>query len=114
MWRDDAYLLDILIACRRVLKFTEGMNSEEFQKNEVVQYAVMIPLQIIGEAAGKISQPARDAHPEIPWKHMIGMRNRLVHEYFRIKLDKVWETIRDDVPKLIPLIEPLVPPESEV
>jgi len=74
----------------------------------------MRPLEIIGEAARRVSQETRDAHAEIPWEQMIGMRNRLIHEYFRVNLATVWETVQNDLPSLIALVEPLVPPENEV
>lgn len=66
MQRDDAYLLDILIAARKALKFLEGMTWEEFERSELHQNAVMRPLEIIGEAARRVSEQTRDAHPEIP------------------------------------------------
>lgn len=114
MERDEAYLLDILIAARKALRFVEGMTWEGFQQSELHQNAVMRPLEIIGEAARLVSQQTRQAHPEIPWEQMIGMRNRLIHEYFRVNLKTVWETVQNDLPRLIALIEPLVPPEDEV
>ena len=114
MQRDDAYLLDILIAARKARKFLEGVTWEEFKRSELHQNAVMRALEIIGEAARRVSQQTRDAHPEIPWTQMIGMRNRLIHEYFRIDLAAVWDTVQNDLPGLIELIEPLVPPEDEI
>ena len=114
MQRDDAYLLDILIAARKARKFLESMTWKEFERSELHQNAVMRPLEIIGEAARLVSQQTRDAHPEIPWEQMIGMRNRLIHEYFRVNLTTVWDTVQNDLPCLIALIEPLVPPEDEV
>ena len=113
MRRDDAYLLDILIAARKALKFLEGMTWEEFEQSELHQNAVVHLLEITGEAARLISQETRDAHPDIPWEQMIGMRNRLIHEYFRVDLVTVWDTVRNDLPRLIVLIDPLVPPEDE-
>jgi uncharacterized protein with HEPN domain len=113
MRRDNAYLLDILIAARKALKFLEGMTWEEFERSDLHQSAVMRPLEIIGEAARRISQQTRDAHPEIPWTQMIGLRNLLIHEYFRLDLMTVWDTVQNDLPRLIALIEPLVPPEGE-
>jgi uncharacterized protein with HEPN domain len=68
--------------------------------------------QIIGEAARKISQQYKDAHPEIPWQAIIGMRNRLVHEYFDIIPERVWDVVENNIPELIRLIEPLVPPDE--
>ena len=96
MWRDQAYLL------------TRG----QFGRSKIHHYAIIRTLEVIGEAAGKVSQDFRDAHPEIPWKDLISMRNRLIHEYFQIDLDKVWDTVQKDIPSLIRLIEPLVPPEN--
>lgn len=114
MRRDEAYLLDILIAARRAIRFLEGMTWETFEQSELHQDAVMRPLEIIGEAARRVSQETRDAHPNIPWDQMIGMRNRLIHEYTRVNLTTVWETVQDDLPPLIAWIEPLVPPEHEI
>jgi len=114
MARDEAYLLDILIAARKALAFVEGMTWENFSQSELHQNAVMRPLEIIGEAASHVSEPMRRAHPEIPWAEMIGMRHRLIHEYFRVDLRVVWETVQRDLPRLIALIEPLVPLEDDV
>ena len=113
MQRDDAYLLDILIAAREALTFVQGITWEEFERSSLHQSAVIRPLEIIGEAARQIAQQTRDAHPEIPWEQMTGMRNRLIHEYFRVDVKTVWDTLQNDLPQLITLIEPLVPPEEE-
>jgi len=114
MRRDEAYLLDILIAARRASEFLAGLTWEEFVASELHQSAVVRTLEIIGEAASRVSQDTRDAHPEIPWAQMIGMRHRLIHEYFRVDLATVWDTVQDDLPPLIALLEPLIPPEDEV
>lgn len=113
MKRDDAYLLDILIAARKAMSFLEGLSRAEFEHSELHQSAVVRPLEIIGEAAGRVSEETRKSHPEIPWQKMIGMRNRLIHEYFRVDLQAVWDTVHKDLPELIPLVEPLVPPEAD-
>ena len=112
MWRDDAYLLDMLLAGQKVLSFTQDVSWEQFQSDELVQNAVMRQIQIIGEAARKVSSECQQAHPEIPWQGIIGMRHRLVHEYFRIIPERVWDVVEKDIPELIRLIEPLVPPEE--
>jgi uncharacterized protein with HEPN domain len=114
MRRDEVYLLDILIAARKALKFVEGIGRNGFEENEIIQNAVMRPLEIIGEASARITKDFRKAHPEIPWMEMVGLRNRLIHEYFRIDFVAVWDTVRDDLPKLIERIEPLVPKEDEI
>jgi uncharacterized protein with HEPN domain len=108
MRRDEAYLLDMLLAARKARQFVEGITQEEFAASELHQNAVIRPLEIIGEAAARVSPEARAAHPEIPWDLMVGMRNRLIHEYFRIDLLVVWETLQQDLPDLIALLEPLM------
>ena len=111
MRRDEAYLLDILLAARRALKYVEGLRWEEFETNELVQDAVMRPLEIIGEAAGHLSQDFCETYSTIPWHKIIGIRNRLIHEYFRINSKTVWDTVKNDLPDLIRMLEPLVPKE---
>jgi uncharacterized protein with HEPN domain len=113
MWRDDAYLLDMLLAAREIGEFTQGISWEQFQTHRMMQHAVVRLIQIIGEASRKISPQFRDTHPEIPWRKIAGMRNRLVHEYFRIMPEKVWESSQNDLPALIALLEPLVTPEAQ-
>jgi uncharacterized protein with HEPN domain len=112
MWRDDAYMLDMLLAARKVEDFTAGISWEQFKANDILQNAVMRQIQIIGEAARKISRQYRDAHSEIPWQMIIGMRNRLVHEYFDIIPERVWDVVDRDIPELKRLIEPIVPPDE--
>ena len=112
MWRDDAYLLDMLLAARRIQKYAHGYDFERFEDDEVLQDAIMRRIQIIGEAARKVSPEFKEAHPEILWTDIIGMRHRLIHEYFQIIPEKVWETVVEDIPTLVSQIEPLVPPEN--
>ncbi len=112
MPRDDsAYLLDMLLAARDALSFTEGMSFEDFVQDRRTQLSVLKSVEIVGEAAAHVSEDARRANPDIPWREIVGMRNRLVHVYFDIDLPLVWDTVRRDVPVLIGRLEPLVPPE---
>ena len=113
MWRNDAYLLDILLAARKIREYTAGLSQDDFERNELVQSAVMRWLTVIGEASRKISPEYQAAHADIPWSEMKGLRHRLVHEYFRIQLPIVWDTIQNDLPKLIAQLEPLVPPNPD-
>jgi uncharacterized protein with HEPN domain len=112
MWRDDAYVLDMLLAAREICEFTKEVSWEQFQANRMLQHAIVRLLQIIGEASRKISPEFRLAHTEIPWQEIIGMRNRVIHEYFRVIPDKIWETVQKDVPNLVKLLEPIVPPST--
>jgi uncharacterized protein with HEPN domain len=113
MWRDDAYVLDMVLAARKVLAHSKGVTWERFQCDEVLQNALMHLLQIIGEAARKVSGEFKIAHPEVPWADIVGLRHRLVHEYFRIIPEKVWEAVERDVPGLVSILEPLVPPPDD-
>jgi uncharacterized protein with HEPN domain len=112
MQRDDAYLLDMLLAARRAQRFCAGITQEEFERSDLHQYAVFKAIEILGEAARLVSNETRQAHPEIPWQQIAGMRNRLIHEYFRVDLPTVWQAVRDEIAPLIARIEPLVPPEQ--
>ena len=100
MERDEAYLLDILLAARKAIGFVKGMTWAEFAQSELHQSALVRPLEIIGEAARRISAETQQSHPEIPWQQMIGMRNRLIHAYFDVNLDVVWKTVTRDLPSL--------------
>lgn len=112
MWRDDAYLLDILIAARNAMKFRGDLTWEQFRNSSLHQHAIAKALENIGEASRKVSDEMKAAHPEIAWTAIMSMRNRIVHDYFRLDLLKVWEAVTKDVPALIAALEPLVPPEK--
>jgi len=111
MRRDESYLLDIVIAARRAIKHLDNIQSRTFEESELLQDAVVRALEVVGEAAEHISKEFQDAYPEIPWHKMVGMRNRLIHEYFRVNYAAVWDTVRNDLPDLIKTLEKLVPPE---
>ena len=113
MWRDEAYLLDMLLAAREIRDHAAGVTWQRFSEDRILQNALMHLVQIIGEAARKVSPEFRENHPEIPWTEVIGMRHRLVHEYFRIIPEKVWDVVQQDIAPLIEALEPLVPPPAE-
>ncbi len=77
------------------------------------QDAVVRRLEIIGEAARSVSSAFKQAHPEVPWRNMIGLRNLLIHEYFRVDLRRGWEVIQQDIPSLILVIELLIPSDQK-
>lgn len=110
---DDAYLLDMLLAARDALDFASGLTYAQFAASRLHQNAIRKSIEIIGEAAARISPERRQALPSIPWALMSAMRNRLVHAYFEIDLERVWDTVQQDIPRLIELIAPLVPPDTE-
>jgi uncharacterized protein with HEPN domain len=111
MSRDEAYLLDILLAARDVRSYVEGFDFERFKESELHQDAVVRKLEVVGEAAKRISEEMKGSTPGIPWRQISGMRDRLIHEYFRIDLQEVWDTVQNGIPDLIARVEPLIPPE---
>ena len=100
----ELYLKDILEAMDATEKFVEGMEFEDFKNDDKTSSAVIRKFEIIGEAAKSIPEEIRKKYPSIPWKEMAGMRDKLVHFYFGIKYDLVWQTIKDVNPKIRPLI----------
>ena len=105
-------MLDILRAAKLAVGYLEGKTRQEFLKDIQCQDAVIRRLEIIGEAAARVSEATTVEMPNIPWKKMVGMRNLMIHEYDDVDLGIVWDTVKDDLPSLIHLIEPLVPPEK--
>lgn len=107
--KDAAYLYDVLSAARSILAYTKGATFDQFQKDSMMRHACERQLEIIGEAARRVSDGFRDAHREIPWRRMIAQRNVLAHEYGEIKLELIWKLISAHVPELIAGMGPLVP-----
>lgn len=105
MRRDDALLLDMLLACQKLVRFTDSITIDAFLANELVQSAVIREFQVLGDAARLVTEPTRAVHPAIPWRVIAGMRNRLVHAYFDIRLEAVWDTIQHDIPPLLTALE---------
>jgi uncharacterized protein with HEPN domain len=103
--RDPAWLADMLQAAREALVHAGEMTREEFLADLRTQRAVELMIMIIGEAAAQVSDESRTHLPNLPWRQIVAMRNRLVHHYFRIDLDLVWDVIRNDLPVLISALE---------
>ena len=101
MNRDDASLLDIINAAKRVLKFAEGLDKYALSLNEEKVSAILYQVIIIGEATVRLSLEFRTQHPEVPWKDVAGMRDILTHQYDRINPNTVWDVVQNDIPELI-------------
>jgi uncharacterized protein with HEPN domain len=110
--RDAALLFDMLLAARDARGFVEGLDGAAFLASRLHQNATIRSLEIIGEAAGKVSAATQAAHPEIPWREITGMRHRLIHGYGEVRLDLVWMVLHDRLAPLIAKLEQLVPRES--
>ena len=112
MPRDDAFLLDMVLAARRATAYVIGVDPAAFASSLLHQAAVMRELQIIGEAAGRVSEQTKNRHPHIDWAGVTGLRHRLVHDYRNIRIDIVWHVLQNEVPLLIADLEKIVPPEK--
>ena len=104
----QAQIQDIIDAGREILAFTTDMEYESFSQDKKTIRAVELNFIIIGEAASGIPNEIQEAHPEVPWHYMRAMRNRLVHVYFEVDPRLVWDTVRNDLPTLITLLEILI------
>ncbi len=113
MPHDEAYLLDLLLAAQQALRFVEDIEWEVFEASELHQNAVIRSLEVIGEAARLVSDETRAKYPDIPWKQIVGMRHRLIHEYFRVELKTVWDTTQNDLPGLVEKLKAIIPPDEE-
>jgi uncharacterized protein with HEPN domain len=100
MQRDPDRLEDILAAADDVMEFCSGLSRADFDENKTTRYAILYSLTIIGEAASRLSETFRAAHPETPWRRIIAFRHRLVHAYGDVDLDLVWEIARTMTPEL--------------
>ena len=110
--RDLTRLRHLHAAVQEALALIAGRTRDDLDQDRTLNLALVRLLEIIGEAARSLSPPARQAHPEIPWQRMIGMRNQLIHAYFDIDLDIVWQTAQEDLPPLLRALERLTGQEE--
>jgi len=99
------YLRDILQAFRNAQQFVGRMSYEEFLSDRKTISAVVRELEIVGEATKQLPASVRRKYPQIPWLDMAGMRDKLIHFYFGVDMEIVWETVKGRIPELEPLIE---------
>ena len=105
-----SYLWDMLGAARAVGEFVSNRTIKDYQQDRMLRGAVERHLEIIGEAAGRVSEAFRDAHPEIPWRRVIAQRHVLAHDYGEINHELIWKVAGVHIPELITQLERLVPP----
>ncbi|MHB1342455.1 MAG: HepT-like ribonuclease domain-containing protein [Coriobacteriia bacterium] len=101
----EASLADIVTYARRVVRYTEGTTRDSFVRDTAIQDQVIRCLGVIGEAARRVPHEERERFPAVPWVQVVGMRNRLAHEYDGIDMDTVWRTATEDVPVILVLLE---------
>lgn len=110
------YFLHIRDAIKRVIEYSSDIDEKSFLKNTMLQDALVRQFEIIGEASNKVSESTQKKYSNIPWKRIVGMRNRIIHEYFGVRLDIIWDSVQNDIPNLRSdidkIIEDLTPQSS--
>jgi uncharacterized protein with HEPN domain len=106
--RERDYLADILEAIQRIQEYTDGLKDEAYYADYKTQDAVVRNLEVIGEAAKNISEDFRTEHLQVPWRDLAGVRDKLIHQYFGINQEIVWQIIQKDLPALLLQIERLL------
>lgn len=101
------YVEDIADAIQKARSFCSGMTFQSFAEDEKTIYAVLRAIEVIGEAAKKVPAEIRKKYPDIPWKDITGMRDKLAHDYFGVDLQTVWTTVQVDLPAVLPLFQGL-------
>jgi uncharacterized protein with HEPN domain len=102
--RDELFLRHMLAAMERVQELTGRTSRTAFEDHWVLQNALMRELEVLGEAAGRVSPEYVKAHSEIPWREITGVRHKLIHHYFEVDLRIVWRTATINVPEVLPIL----------
>lgn len=110
-WR--FYIQDMIEFSEKVLSYTEGLDQEAFIADELTYDATLRNVELIGEAASHIPSEVREAHPDIPWRAIVGARNRLAHSYLNINNNIIWTIIQDAIPNLLPALRNLLNTTNE-
>ena len=100
MRHDRSFLKDILSACRKIEAIVAGASEDSFLKDEVLPAAVLHHLTVIGEAISRLSAGLTERHPEVPWRKIIAVRHRIVHAYFDLDWQILWDAATSDIPEL--------------
>lgn len=113
MPRDDTvYVGHMLDVAQEALELVKGKTRADYDSDRTLRLALTHLLQTVGEAARRVSQAFREAHPEIPWTAVVGMRHKVVHDYLHVDEDVVWDTVARELKPLVEALERIVPPEG--
>lgn len=108
---EEMYVADMLQYAREARALAADRTTEDFHRDRTLQLALTYLVQIVGEAASRMSPGTRDALPELPWSEMAGMRNRIVHDYANVSYQIVWNVVQNRLDELITALEKITPPE---
>ena len=112
MRSDDAVRLrHMLEAAKEAIAFARDRTRTDLNSDRMLVLSLVKSIEIVGEAAAKVTAESRQENPSIPWAGIVAMRNRLIHAYFAVNLDRIWDTVTDDLPALVAELEKIVPPE---
>lgn len=109
---DRVRLRHMLDAAHEAVEFVRNETRESLDNDRKLLLALVKDIEIMGEAASRLSDECQQTHPQIPWPQIVGMRNRLIHAYFDIDKETVWKTVQDDLPPLITELEKILPAED--
>lgn len=106
------YLQDIVDSISDIKEFIEGMTFKEFTEDKRTFNAVLRSIEVMGEASRNIPEEIRAQYPQVPWRKMTGMRDKLIHEYHGVDIDTVWRTLHEDIPPLKDMIQGIINKEG--
>jgi uncharacterized protein with HEPN domain len=102
----------MLVAAKEAMEFAADKTRKNLENDRIRVLAIIKSIEIIGEAASKVTEEFKSENKNIPWNDIISMRNRLIHAYFDVNLDIVWQTVNSDLPDLVKALEKTIPPEK--
>ena len=109
---DREFLMDMLIACERIMKYTEDLSYEGFRGNDMIIDAVVRNIEILGEASKNISEELKKKYPEVEWREISRTRDKIIHSYFGVDLSIVWDIVTVDIPSLRKKLERIAKEEG--
>ena len=110
---DQTRIRHMLDAAYDARAFVQGKTREDLASDRMLTRALINCIEDIGEAAANLTPAYKERYTELPWRQIVAMRNRLIHGYFDVNLDRVWETVTNDIPVLIAALEPIIPSEDQ-
>ena len=106
------YLDDMLSSCTKALSYAQDRSFDVFLADQMVVDAILLNLQVIGEAAGHLPEELRERYPDVPWRKIVGLRNVIAHDYFALDRRIIWETVQNDLPTLLSQLQRILADQS--